>query len=300
MADSEIAAFRALLASRPRPADLAGRRARLDSFGALYPMEADVTLAGVTANGVAAEWSEAPAANRRRVILYLHGGAFVSGSIASHRLLVTALGRAAGARTLAIDYRRAPEQPFPAALDDTLAAWRFLLAEGFAPGEIAIAGDSAGGALTIGALLALRDAGGPLPGAAFVISPWVDLACRGETYATKAAIDPIIQKPYLLDVAADYLAGADPVPRLASPLGGDFAGLPPVLIQVGGAETLLADSVALAGGLGAADVAVTLEVWPEMVHVWHLFRGHLSAGGRAIDRAGAFLRATWDAAENAV
>ena len=295
MADSEIAAFRALIASRPRPPHLAGRRERLDSFGTLYPLEADVTLTKVSANGVSAEWSQTPAADAKRAILYMHGGAFVAGSIASHRLLVTALGRAAGARTLAIDYRRAPEHPFPAALDDTLAAYRFLLAEGFAPHDIAIAGDSAGGGLTMGALLALRDAGEPLPGAAFVIAPWVDLACRGETYHTKADIDPIIQKPYLLDTAADYIAGADPIPRLASPLGGDFRGLPPVLIQVGSAETLLADSVALAGQLGEADVAVTLEVWPEMVHVWHLFRGHLSAGGRALDRAGAFLRGVWDA-----
>ena len=295
MADREIIDFRALMASRPRPPDLAGRRERLDSFGKLYPMEADVTLTPVTANGVPAEWSQTPAANTQRAILYMHGGAYVAGSIASHRLLVTALGRAAAARTLAIDYRRAPEHPFPAALDDTLAAYRFLLAEGVAPNDIAIAGDSAGGGLTMGALLALRDAGEPLPGAAFVIAPWVDLACRGETYATKADIDPIIQKPYLLDTAADYIAGADPIPRLASPLGGDFRCLPPVLIQAGSAETLLSDSVALAGQLGEADVAVTLEVWPEMVHVWHLFRGHLSAGGRAIDRAGAFLRGVWDA-----
>lgn len=295
MTDSEIAVFRDLMASRPRPPDLAGRRERLDSFGALYPLEADVTLTPVTANGVPAEWSQTPAANTKRAILYMHGGAFVAGSVASHRLLVTALGRAARARTLAIDYRRAPEHPFPAALDDTLAAYRFLLAEGFAPHDIAIAGDSAGGGLTMGALMALRDAGEPLPGAAFVIAPWVDLACRGETYVSKADIDPIIQRPYLLDVAADYIAGANPIPRLASPLGGDFRGLPPVLIQVGSAETLLSDSVALAGELGAADVAVTLEVWPEMVHVWPLFRGHLSAGGRALDRAGAFLRGVWDA-----
>jgi len=295
MTDREIDDFRALLASRPRPPDLAGRRQRLDSFGALYPLEPDVTLTPVAANGVPAEWSTTPSANTRRAILYMHGGAFVAGSVASHRLLVSALGRAAGARTLAIDYRRAPEHPFPAALDDTLAAYRFLLAEGLAPHDIAIAGDSAGGGLTMGALIALRDAGEPLPGAAVVIAPWVDLACRGESFTTKAAIDPIIQKPYLLAVAADYIAGADPIPRLASPLGGDFRGLPPVLIQVGSAETLLSDSVALAGQLGEADVAVTLEVWPEMVHVWHLFRGHLSAGGRALDRAGAFLRGVWDA-----
>jgi acetyl esterase/lipase len=295
MSDREIDDFRALMASRPRPPDLAGRRQRLDSFGELYPLETDVTLTPVSADGVPAEWSTTPSADTARAILYMHGGAYVAGSTASHRLLVTALGRAAGAQTLAIDYRRAPEHPFPAALDDTLAAYRFLLAEGFAPQDIVIAGDSAGGGLTMGALLALRDAGEPLPGAAFVIAPWVDLACRGESFASKADIDPIIQKPYLLDTAADYIAGADPIPRLASPLGGDFRGLPPVLIQVGSAETLLSDSVALAGQLGEADVAVTLEVWPEMVHVWHLFRGHLSAGGRAIDRAGAFLRGVWEA-----
>ena len=292
----EIEALRALMAQRPRPQDLAARRERLDSFGSLYPLEPDVTVTPVTANGVPSEWSSTPGADSSRAILYLHGGAFAAGSVTSHRLLVTALGRAAGARTLAVDYRRAPEHPFPAALDDTLAAYRFLLAEGFAPKNLAIAGDSAGGALTMGALLALRDAGEPLPGAAFVIAPWVDLANRGETYASKAEADPIISKPYLDELAASYLAGADPIPRLASPLGGDFRGLPPVLIQVGSSETLLSDSIALAGQLGEADVAVTLEVWPHMVHVWHLFRGHLSAGGRALDRAGAFLRGVWDAA----
>lgn len=295
MADSEIVALRKLMAERPRPADLAGRRERLDSFGSLYPLDADVTLTPVTANGVPAVWSETPVADRGRVVLYLHGGAFVGGSATSHRLLVTALGRAAGARTLAVDYRRAPEHPFPAALDDALAAYRFLIAEGVAPANIAVSGDSAGGALTMGVLLALRDAGEPLPGAAFVISPWVDLACRGESYATKAAADPILAKPYLQETAAAYLAGADPIPRLASPLGGDFHGLPPVLIQVGSAEVLLSDAVMLAGQLAEADVAVTLEVWPEMVHVWHLFPGHLTAARRATEQAGAFLRSVWDA-----
>lgn len=289
--DPEIKAVRDMLATSPRPPDLEARRKRLDGFSTLYPLPPDARLRQESANGVPAEWSETPGADPSRAILFLHGGAFAAGSTVSHRQLVIEAGRQAGARTLALGYRLAPEHPFPAALDDALAGYRFLLAQGVKPRRIAVAGDSAGGGLTMGLLISLRDAGEELPGCAWCISPWVDLENRGETMTTKAAEDPMIQKPYLDDLAAAYLHGADPRSPLASPLHTQLAGLPPLLIQVGSAETLLDDAVRLAGRAGAADVRVTLEVWPEMIHVWHLFHPQLAAGRRALASAGAFIRA---------
>lgn len=245
----------------------------------------------VDANGVPAEWTSTPAADVSRVILFLHGGGYVSGSIASHRHLVAEAGRAAGARTLALDYRRAPEHPFPAAVDDAMAGYRFLLSTGVAPSRICIAGDSAGGGITLAALVTIRDAGLKLPGCAWCISPWIDLEAIGASMTSKAAVDPMIQRDYLREIAGMYLNGADPRSPLAAPLYAELAGLPPMLIQVGTAETLLDDAVRLAERAAAADVRVTLEAWPEMIHVWHLFHPQLSEGRRAITAAGNFIRA---------
>lgn len=291
MHDPEILAIREALAANPRPPDLASRRKRLDGLSALYPLPADAEVEATHVNGVPAEWTRTPAAEAGRVILYLHGGGYVSGSIESHRQLVIEAGRQAGARTLAVDYRRAPENHFPAALQDCLAGYRFLLSGGFDPGRIAIAGDSAGGGLTIACLTSLRDAGEPLPGCAWCISPWVDLTMSGESMASKAATDPMIQKDYLQEIGGAYLGGADPRNPLASPLYADLANLPPLLIQVGTAETLLDDAVRLAGRAGDADLCATLETYPDMIHVWHLFHPQLTAGRRALASAGAFIRA---------
>lgn len=288
---SEIDALHALLASRPRPASLVERRKRLDTIAVPAPGLDDVVHAPVDAGGVAAEWSTAPEADHGRVLLYLHGGGYCSGSIASHRGLAAAAGRAAGARTLSVGYRLAPEHPFPAALEDALAAYRFLLAGGVAPGRIAVAGDSAGGGLSLALALGLREAGEPLPACLWLISPWVDLAFTGRTLETKSAVDPILSRPYLEWLAEKYLADANPKGPLVSPLYADLAGLPPTLIQVGAAETLLDDAVRLACRAGAADVPVTLEIWPEMVHVWHMWAGMLAAGRRAIAAGGAFAAA---------
>ena len=183
-----------------------------------------------------------------------------------------------------------PENPFPAAVEDTLTGYRFLLDQGIQPAHIAVGGDSAGGGLTLGLMIALRDAGLPLPGCAWLISPWVDLALRGDTLASKAAADPMISPEYLRELVQLYLAGADPGDHRASPLYADLRGLPPTLIQVGAAETLLADATRLAALAGAADVAITLEIWPEMIHVWHLWHAVLGAGRRAIASAGDFIR----------
>ena len=291
VSNSEIDAVRELLRSKPRPAGLAERRERLDAIGSTYPPDADVSLEATDANGVAAEWSLAPGSDPSRVLLFFHGGGYCSGSIESHRGMVTAVGRAAGVRTLAVAYRLAPEHPFPAAIEDARAAYGFLLDHGIAAPNIALGGDSAGGGLTLALMTGLRDAGKPLPGCAWLVSPWVDLQMTGASLAAKADVDPLISKSYLEELASDYLAGADAANPLVSPLNADLAGLPPLLVQVGSAETLLDDAVRIARRAGAADVRINLEVWPHMIHAWHLWAARLEEGRRAIASAGAFIRA---------
>jgi monoterpene epsilon-lactone hydrolase len=296
MADSQIATVRALLASLPRPEGLAARRARLVALTSQYAIPADVRLQAVDAGGVRAEWTTTPVAHTQRAMLFLHGGAYIAGGIESHRHLVAQAGRVARVRTLALDYRLAPEHPFPAALDDALAGYHYLLSQGYAPGELVLAGESAGGGLALATLVALRDAGTPLPGCVWLSSPWTDLAMSGESMLSKADVDPLIQKPYLLEAAAAYLHGAEPRTPLASPLFADLRGLPPLLIQVGTAETLLDDSIRLARAAALADVRVELQTWPEMIHAWTLYYPQLDDGARALDAMGAFVQHTLDAA----
>ena len=290
MSDSEIVALRAKLASRPRSDDYHQRRTDIDARGLAYGLPDDVVVEPVTAGGVRAEWTSTPNADRDAALLYLHGGGYVIGSLDSHRHLVAEAGRAAQSWALSLDYRLAPEHPFPAAVDDALAGYRFLLGRGFRPGRIAIAGDSAGGGLLVAALLAIRDAGLAQPACGWCISPWVDMEASSATMTSKAAADPMVQKAGILDMARLYLGGADPRAPLASPIHADLQGLAPLLIQVGAAETLLDDAVQLARLAGAADVRADLQVWPEMIHVWHLFHPELAAGRRAIAEGGAWVR----------
>ena len=250
-----------------------------------------VTCTPVDAGGVSAEWSVAAGVDETKVVLYVHGGGYVMGSAGSHRDVTGRLSKAAGARVLSLNYRLAPEHPFPAPVDDAVAAYRWLLAQGISPGNIAVAGDSAGGGLAIATLLALRDAGEPLPAAGIGISPWVDMEGTGESMTTRAAVDPVVQKEGLLGMAKLYLGDADPKNPLAAPLHADLAGLPPLLLQVGDAETLLDDSTRLAEKARAAGVDVTLKVWDEMPHVWHLFAPILPEGRQAIDEIGSFFQA---------
>lgn len=231
-----------------------------------------------------------PEAEPARAVLFLHGGGYVSGSLDSHRHMIGQAGREAQSRTLSLAYRLAPEHPFPAALEDAIAGYHFLLSQGFDPKRIAVAGESAGGGLAIAMLVSLRDRGIPLPACTWCSSPWVDLEAIGGSMTANALVDPLIQKAYLMELAAAYLKGADPRTPLASPLYADLRGLPPMLIQVGSAETLLDDSVRLAGAAGAAGVRVTLEVWPDMIHAWHLFYPQLADGRRALAQVGAFIR----------
>ena len=294
MSNPEIDALRAIFAARVRPTEIADMRAGLDQRGLANQIAADVAITPVTAAGVPAEWTSTPAAAAGRAILYLHGGGYVVGSLDSHRHAACEIGRAAGAPVLALGYRLAPEHRFPAAVDDALAGYRYLLAQGFAPGHIALAGDSAGGGLAVAAMVAMRDAGLPQPGCAWLISPWVDLEGTAASLVTKSAEDPNVQKAGLDFMAGAYLGTTEPRHPLASPLYADLRGLAPLLIQVGAAETLLDDSTRLAANAGAAHVAVTMEIWPEMIHVWHVFHPHLAVARKAIANGGAFLRAVFD------
>jgi monoterpene epsilon-lactone hydrolase len=291
MAQSEIEGIRALLSSKPRPVGWLERRKRLDDVGSVWPVAEDVELAAVDVNGVPGEWSIAPGSDPSRVLMFFHGGGYCSGSIVSHRRLVTEAGRVAGVRTLAIGYRLAPEQPFPAAYDDALTAWRFLRYQNIPAAHIVLGGDSAGAGLTVALISRLRDAHEELPGCAWLISPWTDLTMSGSTVFTKDAVDPLIHKQYLNELADAYLpAGIDRKDPRVSPLYADLKGFPPTLIQVGSAETLLDDATRFAAIAGTADVRVTLEIWPHMIHAWPLWNAHLEPGRRAVASAGAFIR----------
>jgi len=291
LGQSEIDAIRALLSSRPRPLGWTERRRRLDEIGSYWPAADDAEFEAVDVDGVPGEWSIVRGSDVSRTLLYLHGGGYCSGSIVSHRRMVTEAGRAAGVRTLAIGYRLAPEHPFPAALDDALTAWRFLGDHGITAAHIAIGGDSAGGGLTVALVNRLREGKEELPGCMWLVSPWTDLTLSGTTLVTNDAADPIIHRSYLVELADAYvpvgMARTDP--RI-SVLYADLKGLPPMLVQVGSAETLLDDSTRLAAAAGAAAVPVTLEIWPHMIHAWHLWNAHLEPGRRALASAGAFIR----------
>jgi acetyl esterase/lipase len=199
------------------------------------------------------------------------------------------VSRAAQARVLGLNYRLAPENPFPAAVDDAVAGYRWLLAQGIRPSRIAVAGDSAGGGLTIATLVAIRDAKLPAPAAGVCLSPWVDMEGIGESMKSRANADPVVQREGLLGMAQAYLQGKDPRTPLAAPLYADLKGLPPLLIQVGDAETLLDDSTRIADRAKAAGVQVKFEVWPEMIHVWQMFASFLPEGQQAIDVIGKFI-----------
>jgi monoterpene epsilon-lactone hydrolase len=266
-------------------------RENFEAMFAAFPIAADVTFEPTTIGGVPARWSITPGAPKERVLFYLHGGGYLLGSSLAYRSLFSELARAAGARGLALDYRLAPENPFPAAVDDAVSGYRALLSQGIAPGSIAIAGDSAGGGLTVAMLVAARYAGLPMPAAAVAISPWVDMEGTGGSMSSKAAADPSLNREGLIAMGSAYLNGASPRTALASPLYANLTGLPPLLIQVGSSEVLLDDATRLAARAGEADVAVHLEVWPRMPHVWHGFAAMLGEGRDAIAGAGAFVAA---------
>ena len=291
MEQSDLAAIRTLLGSRPRPVGWAARRRRLDEIGGTWPVASDVTLTPVDIDGVLGEWSTVPGSDTARVLLFFHGGGYCSGSIVSHRRMVTEAGRASGARTLAVGYRLAPEHPFPAAINDAMRAWQFLRRQGIAAEHIVIGGDSAGGGLSLSVALQLRDAKEELPACLWLVSPWTDLTLSGSTLASKDAVDPLIHKSYLSELAAAYLGStAEPENALVSALFANLTAMPPLLIQVCSSETLLDDAVRLARAAGEADVPVTLEIWPNMIHAWPLWNARLEPGREALSHAGRFIR----------
>ncbi len=292
MANRGIEVVRAHLAKLP-PSDsltIAERRAQYERAEKVFPIPPEVKVERVTAPVAPAEWLRPPSAAAGRVVLYLHGGGYVIGSPRSHRHLAAAIVGAAGASALSLDYRLAPENPFPAAVDDAVACYRWLLEQGTLPEHIVIAGDSAGGGLTVATLVALRDARVRLPAGGVCISPWVDLTFSGASYQTKAAADPIVARPGIDEMARAYLGTTDPRTPLASPVFADLRGLPPLLIHVGSDEVLLDDAVQLADRAKAAGVPATLEVWDRMVHVWHWFLPMLEEADTAIETIGRFCR----------
>jgi epsilon-lactone hydrolase len=288
---SEIQAIRDLLSSKPRPVGWAQRRARLDEVGAYWPVADDVELNPVDLDGVPGEWSMVPGTDPSRVLVFFHGGGYCSGSVRSHRRMATEAGRAAGVRTLAVGYRLAPEHPFPVARDDALTAWHWLRKQGIDAAHIAVGGDSAGANLSVALINQLRADSEELPACAWLVSPWTDLTMSGSTMTTKDAVDPLMHKGYLQELANAYVpAGMESNDPRISVLYADLHGLPPALIQVGSDETLLDDASRFATAAGAADVPVTLEIWPQMIHAWHLWNAHLDAGRRALASAAAFIR----------
>jgi acetyl esterase/lipase len=265
-------------------------RASMEATVGAVPPPSDVQYEPTEIGGVPAEWARAPEGAADGALLYFHGGGYCVGSVRTHRLLVGALARACGVPVLALDYRLAPEHPHPAAVEDGVAAYRGLLARGLRPGRVAFAGDSAGGGLTAATLLAARAAALPMPAAGVCISPWFDLALSGESMVTKADVDPMCKPPVLALMAAAYLGGADPRTPGASPLYADLTGLPPMLVHVGTAETLLDDARRFATRAERSGVRLALEVWDDMIHVWHAFAMVLPEGQQAIERIGAFVR----------
>ena len=292
MSSEQLAALKATLRERGKPENptVAEMRARIAEVGERFPAPAEAEVTPVTVAGRPAEWVVASGSGADRAVLYLHGGGYVIGSCDTHRNLAYNLSAASKARVLLLDYRLAPESPFPAAVEDAVAAYCWLLDEGFAPGRLSIGGDSAGGGLTVAALVALRYRGQPMPAAGLCLSPWVDMEGVGASMTAKEDEDPTLNHEVLLWFSERYLAGADARAPLAAPIYADLTGLPPLLVQIGTAEVLLDDSLRLAECARAAGVDVSLDVAYEMMHVWHLFEPVLDEAGEAIARAGAFLR----------
>lgn len=265
------------------------RAALTDAFSA-FPSAGEVVCEEIV-GGPKAQWIAAHGVPEDRVILYLHGGGYVMGSVDTHRELMARLSKAALARCLGLDYSLAPESPFPAAVNDATGAYRWLLAQGVKPDRIIVAGDSAGGGLTLSTLIALRDIGLPSPAAGVCLSPWIDLEGTGESMRTKATEDPVVSREMIIGLASLYVGEhGDMRDPLAAPLYADFVGLPPLFIQVGNSETLLDDATRAAERAEAAGVDVTLQIWDEMPHVWQWFAHMLPEGQEAIEQIGEFVR----------
>ena len=278
------------LAQKVDPSDIETGRVNLEAAGEVFRPIIHIDHIGVLANGVSGEWVIPAGIGSERVILYLHGGAYNAGSSHSHRALVANIAYAAHARALTIDYRLAPEYPYPAALVDAFSAYKWLLEQGIHSEQIVIMGDSAGGGLTIALLVALRERRQPMPAAAVVLSPWTDLSDGGKSWQENARVDYLINGLKLKEAARIYLNGRNPQTPLASPIHANLEGLPPLLIQVGSEEVLLSDSIRLAENARISGVDATLDIWDGMQHVWHFAAGFVPEARQAIKKIGEFIR----------
>lgn len=294
MASEQAAAVKTRLrefaASIDPKASLEQLRALYDGFAALTAEPTGVTWTEVDAGGVPAIWADTRGGATDRVLQYVHGGGYVIGAAKYYRNLTGHLAKAIGCRVLNVDYRLAPEHPHPAAVDDSTAAYKWLLDQGIDPGHIAIAGDSAGGGLTMATLLNIKKQGLPMPAAAMPISPWIDMETTGESMSTRATVDLIVSADMLKVMSQAFLQGRDPRDPLASPLHGDPRGLCPLYIQVGDEETLLDDSIRLARLTGEAGVETRIDVFPEMQHVFHIAAGNMPEADDAIRRMADWVR----------
>ena len=294
MASAELHKLVAMLRSSKIASDptIEEIRAGWEKFTASFVPAADISFKPVVARGVTAEWVTTPDSDSSRVVLYFHGGGYTIGSIASYRSFTGRLARATRARLLSIGYRLAPEHPFPAALDDAVSSYRWLLDQGIPPGRIAVVGDSAGGGLALSLAIAIRDAGGPPAATIVAIGPSTDLAKEGASVKERAHLDPIVNLESSMAHALRYVGTQGNLKHpLASPLYSDLHGLPPLLIMVGTHEALFDDSTRFAAKAEAAGVEVQLDIWEEMIHVWPVFADILPEGRQAIDKIGDYIRA---------
>lgn len=293
---NELEKLENMFRARPASLSIEQRRAASDSLGDLFPRAWDVLVEQTDAYGVPAEWTSTSVASSSKVILYLHGGGYVWGSLKSHRHLVSELGRAAMMRTLALDYRRAPEFPFPHALEDAVSGYRFLVDSGFKPRQIAVAGDSAGAGLAVALLVRLKELSMQQPACALLFSPWVDMTVTADSYSRNAKRDPVLNHEIMQFLAEQYLGMLPRETPLASPVFAELGSIAPLTIFAGATEVLLDDAVALTRAAGLADVSVQLEIWPKMFHIWPNYHQILAQGKQGVDRAGRLLHEAVEAA----
>jgi epsilon-lactone hydrolase len=275
----------------PAEATVEEQRRLLRELLSAQPLSAEVTVTPASLGGVSTAEITVDGIEPRHVVLYFHGGVYVMGDAALAADLASQIGRRTQAKVISVDYRLAPEHPYPAAVDDALAAYQALLQSGVAPSDIAFAGESAGGGLAIATLVNARDHGLPLPAGAFVMSPYADLTLSGTTIDTRHEVDPLLSREALQARIPDYTSGQDAALGLISPIFADLSGLPPLIIQAGSHEVLLDDAIRLAREAATADVEVTLEITPEVPHVFQAYHAILDEGAAALDRAGESLSA---------
>ncbi|MFF2090770.1 alpha/beta hydrolase [Paenibacillus sp. NPDC058174] len=276
------------------PASIEELRAGVEAMFGLLPVASDLVTEKVDIDGMEAEWQLLPESKDDRVLLYFHGGGFMYGSIESYRIESSEMGRAAQARVLSINYRLAPEHPFPAPIEDALKAYDWLLDQGYKPHNIIIGGVSAGGNLTAALLMKIRDTKTPMPAGGVMVSPWIDLGQTGETYVTKEGVDPVVTKEALVQLADNYLNGVSPNVPYASPIYGDLRGLPPIYVMVGESELMLSEALTFVTQAAMAGVDIRFRSWPSMFHNWLSFHSTLEEAQEGVISTGNFMNELYE------